>query len=157
MRDWLAGLQIADEREQPLAEVAGLARVDLAADAAQRALEALAVERLEQVVERLHLERAQRVLVVGGDEHDGRHPIRADGLDHLEAVELRHLDVEEHEIRGLGQDGLDGFDAVPGFADDLDVLFSAEERAHPLARERLVVDDQRTDRARGRRGRRRRG
>ena len=139
------GLEVAHEREQPPADVAGLLAVDLAADALERALEALAVERLQQVVERLDLEGAQRVLIVGGHEHDRRHALGADRLNHLEAVELRHVHVEEHEIGRLGEDGLDGFDAVPGFADHLDVRFRTEQRFHPLARERLVVDDERAD------------
>jgi hypothetical protein len=43
-----------------------------------------AVEGLQQVVERADLERPQRVLVVRRHEDDERHPVGADGFDHLE-------------------------------------------------------------------------
>ena len=73
----LVAAQVLDEREQPAAEVAGLVALDMAPRALQRLVEALAVERLEQVVERPDLERLERVLVVGGDEDDERHPVGA--------------------------------------------------------------------------------
>ena len=63
----------------------------------ERLLEPLGAERLQQVVDRVHLERAQRVLVVGGDEDDRQ--VAPEQLEHLEAVELRHLHVEQHQVR----------------------------------------------------------
>ena len=96
--------EILDEGQQPPAEVAGLVAFDLLARALQRLAEPLAVERLQQVVERAHLERPQRVLIVRGDEDHERHALAADRLDHLEPVHLRHLDVEEHQIRRVIHD-----------------------------------------------------
>ena len=115
------------------------------ARALQRFGEALAVERLEQVVERADLERAQRVLIVGGHEDHERHALAADGFDHLEAVHLRHLHVEEHEIRLVIDDRRDGFFAVAALADDLDVRLARQQPGQPLPRERLIVHDQRPD------------
>ena len=134
--------EVLDERQQPAAEVAGLVAFDLLAGALERVVEALAVERLQQVVERPDLERPQRVLIVGGDEDDERHALGADRLDHLEAVHLRHLHVEEHQVRRVIQDGGDGLLAVAALADDLDVRLGAKQARQPLARERFVVDDQ---------------
>ena len=108
--------QILDQRQQPPSEIAGLVAFDLLARALQRLGEALAVERLEQVVERADLERLERVLIVRGDEDDERHPLAADRLDDLEAVHLRHLDVEEHEVRRVIVDRGDGFLAVAALA-----------------------------------------
>ena len=63
----------------------------------QRALEAIGAEWLQQVIDRMRVEGAHRVLVVGGDENDGGTGL--DQLQHFEAVELRHLDVEEEQVR----------------------------------------------------------
>ena len=63
----------------------------------ERRGEPLVRERLQQVVDRVDLERPQGELVVRRDEDD-RHAA-AEQLEHLEAVELRHLDVEEQQVR----------------------------------------------------------
>ena len=94
----------------------------------------------------MDLERLDRVLVVGGDEDDQRHPVPAHLLDHLEAVGAGHLNVEEHQVRGEAADGVDGLAAVAALADDLDVGLGREEAGHALARQRLVIDDQRAER-----------
>ncbi len=78
-----------------------------------------ATERLQQVVDRVHVERPQRVLVVGRDEHD-RH-VAADQFEHLEAVELRHLDVEKQQVGMQLGDGLDCLEPVGALGHDLDV------------------------------------
>ena len=67
-------------------------------DAVQRSIEPRALDRLEQVVEGVDLERAQGVLVVGRREHD--HRARRDALDHLEAAEPGHMDVEKQHVDG---------------------------------------------------------
>ena len=66
---------------------------------------------------------------------------RPEQLEHLEAVELRHLDVEEHQVgRELGH-RLDGVEAVAAFGHNRDARMRAEKLAHDRARQRLVVDD----------------
>src|SRR6185369_13750292 len=66
-------------------------------------------------------------------------------LQHLEARELRHFHIEEHEIgadgRGIGEERR----AAPVLGNDVDVLLLREERAQPLQRQRLVVDEHRPD------------
>ena len=105
--------------------------------AGQRLAEALAVERLQQVVERVHVERPQRVAVVGGDEHDERHLVGADGVDHVEAVRARHLHVEEHQVGLQRHDRLGAGGAVAGLADDLEARLVLQQRAD-AARARAV-------------------
>jgi hypothetical protein len=100
----------------------------------------LAAERLEQVVDRVHLERAQGELVVGGGEDIVR--FGAGQFDHLEAIELGHLDVEEHQFRLQLADGLDGLEAIRAFADDLDVGMRCQVLAQQPARQVFVVHDQ---------------
>ena len=111
--------------------------------AVERFGEALGAERLQQVVDRVHLERADRVTVVGGDEDDG--DVAADELEHVEPVELRHLDVEQQQVRlQLGR-GLHGLEAVGALGDDLDVGMRGQPLAKNAARQRLVVDDRRRE------------
>ena len=61
-------------------------------------MEPLSVEGLQQIVQRVHIERAEGVAIVSGDEHDRRHPLRADSFQYRETVHLRHLDVQEQEL-----------------------------------------------------------
>ena len=83
--------------------------------------EALTTDGLEDVVERVNLERRERVLVVRRHEHDCGHLRRSDLANHLEPVELRHLDVEEHEVRRQATNLIDGRTTVATLADDVDV------------------------------------
>ena len=108
----------------------------------ERLLEALAPERLEDVVDGAHVERTQSVMVVRGHEHDRGDPVRADALEDAEAVEIRHLDVEEHEVGPELLDRDDGLATVAALPDDLDAGFVREEGAQALAGEGLVVDDE---------------
>ena len=104
--------EVLDERQQPPSEVAGFLAFDLPPRALQGVGEALAIERLEDVVERAHLEGLERVLIVGGHEDHERHALAADRLDDLEAVHVRHLDVEKHQLRRMILDGRHGLLAV---------------------------------------------
>ena len=81
------------------------------------------------------------MLIVGGDEDDERHALAADRFDHLEAVHLRHLHVEEHQIGFVIHDGGDSFLAVAALRDDLDILLVGQQPGQPLARERFIVHD----------------
>jgi len=81
--------------------------------ARQRLRETAVVEGLEQVVERVDFEGADGVAVVGGDEDDGGHRVRADLFQHRKAIDLGHLDVEEEEIRTRTGDQRDGVAARP--------------------------------------------
>ena len=126
-------------------EIAGAAPFEMLARVLQRLLETIAAERLQQVVDRVHLEGLQRVLVVGGDEHDRRHPIGADLLDDAKAVAHRHLHVEEHQIGMLMLNRADRLLAVGAFADELDVFFLRQQPDDTLARHRFVVHHHRSN------------
>ena len=116
-----------------------LLRADAGARAIERLGEALGAERLQQVVDRVHLERADGVAVVGGDENDG--DVAADELEHVEPVELRHLDVEHQQIGlQLGR-CFHRLESVRALGDDLDVGVVGQPLAKNPARERFVIDD----------------
>ena len=76
------------------------------AGAARRRARRSRLHRLEQVVDRLCLEGLQRVLVVGGDEHEQRErlavrPVLGQRLRRLQAAQAGHADVEEAARRAL--------------------------------------------------------
>ena len=110
-----------------------LALHEMLAHVRQCPLEALVDERLQQVVERMGVEGVDRVAVEGGDEYDHRHARLRDAAQHLEAVDARHLDVEEHEVRRVGGDGLDGLAAIGALRDDLEILESPRAAARARA------------------------
>ena len=141
----LIAAQVLDEGQQAAAEVAGFFAFDLPARALERVGEALAIEGLEDVVEGAHLEGLEGVLIVGGHEDDERHALAPDRFDDLEAVHVRHLDIEEDELRRVIQDRRHGFLAVTTLAHHLDVGLARQQGRQPLARERLVVHDQGLD------------
>jgi hypothetical protein len=69
--------------------------------AVERRLKSLVAEGFEQVIDRVGVESAQRVLVVCGHEHDFGHRqgrcVADERRENTEAVELRHLDIEQDD------------------------------------------------------------
>jgi hypothetical protein len=118
-----------------------LAGADPVAGALQGAGKAGGVEGLEQVIHGVCVEGAHGVLVVRGDEDDGRHAVAVDELQDFEPVQFRHLDVEEKQVGGEFGDGLDGLEAVGALGSDADVRVGAEEFAEVSTRQFLVIYD----------------
>ena len=85
------------------------------------------------------LERPHRVLIVSRDEN--HRDSRIDQLQHLEAVEFRHLYVQKHQIRLLLRDGLDRLETVRAFRRHLHAPVRVQILAQQLPRQRLVIDD----------------
>jgi hypothetical protein len=112
----------------------------------QRGLEPIPGERFQQVVHCMNVEGAQRVAIERGDEDDARQLVRGQRQDHFEAVELRHLDVEEDEVWLVGDDGLQRGGAIAALADEHDVALGREQTTDAAPRHRLVIDDQGAER-----------
>ena len=121
----------------------------------QRRLEPLVAERFEQIVDRVRVKGAQRVLVVGGDEdHLGhRHRRRRvdQGRENAEAVQLRHLHVEKHQLHGIpgpsaGADGIERLGPAAGAGRQFHPVVARQQAAQALAARLFVVHDQRTNR-----------
>ncbi len=147
LRVELAGAGDArEQRDQLLAVLQRPALRELVAHVRERALEPLVHQRLQQVVERVRVEGVDRVAVEGGHEYDHRHAGLRDAAQHLESVDARHLDVEEHEVRRVRGDRVDRLAPVRALRDDLEVVESAQAELEPAPRERLVVDDDCADR-----------
>jgi hypothetical protein len=74
-----------------------------------------------------------------------RHPSRPSRPKDVEPVELRHLHIEEHEVRRQRVECRESLSTVATFTDDLDVVTLLEQLADPSACEWLVVDDKCAD------------
>ncbi len=114
--------------------------------AVQRLVEPHVIDGLEQIIERAELERGNRVIVEGGDEDDGWHLIGADFRDHVEAVQLRHLHIQENQIGLVLAYRRDRLQSVLAFAHHFDVRNVGEKREQSLACERFIIDYQHTER-----------
>ena len=103
---------------------------------------ALGGGRLQQVVDGALVERRDRVLVVGGDEHDvaGAGQLARD----LEAGAHRHPDVEKRDVGVVHARQHQRFVAVGRLGDDLELgPRLGEARAQLRPQQRLVLGDQR--------------
>jgi hypothetical protein len=147
---WLTGPYSLSGPRNPVGRLA-VRRGDSFPRPRQRFREPLRVHRLQQIVDRVDGESTQRMLLVGRDEDDLDRLIEQ--LEHLEAVELGHLDVEEEEIGAQLGRGLDRLEPVGALRDDLDVGMRGEVLADEPARQLLVVDDDGTELPRCRRHR----
>src|SRR5215217_667835 len=95
----------------------------------------------------MRLEGAERVNVVGRDEHSDRHATDTDRLDDPEAIDTGHLHVEKHDLRLEAGDARDRLTSARRFADDLETASGLEMQAHATPCERLVVDDEHAHRS----------
>ena len=109
----------------------------------ERAREAFAAHRFQHVADRACLEGVDRVLVVRGREHDGRRRIEpVQVLRGLDAVDSRHADVQQYDVRlRLGGEP-DGLLAVRGLGDHLVLVEVVDQLLQAVARRLLVVNDQ---------------
>ena len=107
--------------------------------------------RFQQVINRAGLESLNRKLVVSGDDHDRGH-VRAvlEPAHDVKPSHGGHLQVEQHEIRGVLGDEIERAEAVVRFARDFDVADRPQFLAQNPAGNGLVVDDENLQRhARG--------
>jgi hypothetical protein len=94
-------------------------------------------------------QRAQHVLVgVEGRQHDHLRRARpaAQLLGGGEAVDARHPDVHQHDVRRVGVDRGGDLRPVGGLGHEADVVGPGEHHRQGGAHERVVVDDQHADR-----------
>jgi len=96
------------------------------------------------------LEGADGVFVEGGGEDHGGRVLNK--LEHFEAVDLRHLDIQKNEVGVELLDGLEPFKTVVAFLQDGDIGIRLQIFADDEAREGFVVDKNRGDRLQRRLG-----
>ena len=64
-----------------------------------------------------------------------------DQFQHLEAIQLRHLNIQEHQVRLTLGDGFHGLKSVGALGQDLDAAGLAQIFPKQLPRQFLVVDN----------------
>jgi hypothetical protein len=104
---------------------------------------------LQQVADRARVERRGDAHVVrerGEHEHRRTHAQAGDPARRLDAVDARHLEVHEHDVRLAVEGQVDRLLAVGGHADHLDVGHAGEQAVQARAYEVVVVDDEDPDR-----------
>ena len=119
-------------------------------DGADRAFDLFGARVFGEVAVRAGLQGGEERVVVGvGGEHEhvrvGQRG--ADRACRLGAVHLGHAQVHEHDVGAQLAGEVDGFDAVRGGADDLDVVGEPDEHRESLADGALVVGDDDADHA----------
>jgi hypothetical protein len=87
----------------------------------------------------VNLEGADRILVVRGHEDDRRLVCFTQSRHHLEAIEVRHLDVEQHDIRGILPNRFHRLLAIGTGGHYLGLMLGLEQSDQPLASDRLVI------------------
>jgi hypothetical protein len=112
----------------------------------QRPAEAFRVDGLGEVVERVDFKRVDRVLLERGDKDNDGEIVSGDPFEDAEPVHLRHLDIEEKEIGRMGPNRFDSRQAVRALRHAFHIRFLFQKPAESLARQRFVVDDDRSDR-----------
>ena len=80
------------------------------------------------------------VLVVSGHEHHRRRRV-AQSIEQAKAVDARHRDVEEEEIRHVRPHGLERGLRIGELAQYRDVWLAPESQTHAFARRRFIIDD----------------
>ena len=94
----------------------------------------------------MHVECAQGVAIERGDEDDDRDLLGRERLQEAEAVELRHLHVEQHDVRDQGTNSVDRSRPVTALGDDLHVGIEPQQAPQTPPCHRLVIDDERAQR-----------
>ena len=100
---------------------------------------------LQEIIHGARFEGLDRMLVVGGHDHDDRELAALQFPDHIEAAHPRHLEVEEDNIGLETGDLAECFLAVLGFAYDLHIADLLKFLPKYLPGDRLVVHDQALD------------
>src|SRR5579885_1277031 len=110
-----------------------------APNAFERGVQSVAAERLEQIVDCLELERRHGKPIIRRREHD--RGIMLNALEYLEPAQLRHLDIQEHQVRLQRIDELDRRASIARFARDVDPIDLAQQISQLRAGDRFIFDD----------------
>ena len=137
------GAKVAQHLLQLVDPLPGVLGLKLLLGPRQRPDQPLALDRLQQIIGDRAVERLRGILVEGGDEdHQRRIGPLGDRLDHLEAVAVAHLDVEQDDVGAKLVDLGQRLGAAAGLADMLGLGNGLKQQlqalAAPAARRRSV-------------------
>ncbi len=109
----------------------------------QGLLQTLGLHRLGQIVDGLEIKGADGMLLERRDENGGRQTQQPHLFDDFEPAETRHLHIEKEKIDLMLLKICDRFVSVAAFRDYVDVRLLAKQHAESLARQRLIIDQER--------------
>ena len=92
----------------------------------------------------MDLEGFERKLIVSRNKNHCGHLVARNFREHLEAIEFRHLHVEEDKVGCGAPNGRHGRSAIAAFAEQFEVGLLFQETTKALARQRFIIDDQDT-------------
>ena len=102
----------------------------------------LRVDRLEQVIDRILLVGTQRKVLVGRRKHDQGHVVFAHILEHFEGIHVRHLDIEENNIRVKLADSFQSLGTRARLTHDLELRsVGFQQRLDAHAGQRFIIYD----------------
>jgi hypothetical protein len=90
-------------------------------DAVERLFEAFAAHRLQKVIQRAGFEGADGVLVVRRHNNDDRQRAIGKALNHFEASQPGHLQIQKYQVGAKLGDARQGLCAIFRFGHDLDI------------------------------------
>ena len=109
-------------------------------------MHALAVERLQQIVDRIHLKRLHRILIERRRKHHLRQLhlaiLRQYLLQHGEAIQPRHANIQEDHVWFMSSDQFHGLNAVGPLRQHRHIPRSLQQVQQLLPRQRLIVNNQ---------------
>src|SRR4029077_6393625 len=103
----------------------------------------LFIERLQNVVNRVDLKGLHSILVIGGGKNDLRNgylPVQQ-LLDHGKAIQSRHLHVQEHEVRRVLFNEVNGFQAIGSMGNDVYIVHRFEQITEFVPGELFVINN----------------
>jgi hypothetical protein len=104
-------------------------------------MEASLIERLQEVIEGVRLEGANRILIVGRGKNYKGEITGIDFAEHLETVEIWHLNVEQEQVGVKAIDSGNSLAPVLAFGNDDYIWLGLEQYAHLVASESFVIGD----------------
>src|ERR1044072_5603404 len=93
----------------------------------------------------MYLKRAHGILMVSRHEDDVRRRLRIERLEHFEATQLGHLNVEKDKVRLKRLDRVNCFTTIRTLRYYLDFRIPGQHLANHFASEWFIVDDQRAN------------
>ncbi len=76
-----------------------------------------------------------------GNKNNNAQLVRRHAAEHIEAADLRHLDIKKDELGVLLADQPNRVNAVRAFSDDFEIRLLDEELSEPVPRQSLVIND----------------
>src|SRR3954447_230714 len=117
-----------------------LSQLQSAARTEKRVAKAIFRKRFQKIVESVRLKCLQCIAIIGGHKDGDRHCMFSYGADYIKTVELRELNIEEHQVGFLLANRSDCGLAIAAFAGNLKFRKRFQVFPNAAPGQRLVID-----------------